>query len=80
MEAAVKVPLVRREFCRAYGTGIFEDWRGWPSFKVRFETAFWLGPVATAAGIIAGAQRQAKIRPKEKADRSRLFRIKNLII
>ena len=59
MEVAVKVPLVRHAFRRAYGTGIFEDWRVGPSFKVRFETAFWLEPVATAAGITADAQRQA---------------------
>ncbi|ETY75529.1 hypothetical protein [Lactiplantibacillus fabifermentans] len=60
MEVAVKVPLVRHDFGRAYGTDIFGDWRTLPSFKVRFETALWLEPVATAAGIIAGAQRQKK--------------------
>ncbi|KRO27797.1 hypothetical protein DY78_GL002859 [Lactiplantibacillus fabifermentans DSM 21115] len=45
-------------FCRTYGTDIFEDWRVGPSFKMRFETAFWLEPVATATGIATGAQRQ----------------------
>ncbi|ETY75428.1 hypothetical protein [Lactiplantibacillus fabifermentans] len=66
MEAAVQVPLVRREFGRAYGTDIFEDWRTLPSFKVRFETAFWLEPFATAAGIIADGQRQPqKKRPNQ---------------
>ncbi|ETY75354.1 hypothetical protein [Lactiplantibacillus fabifermentans] len=39
MEVAVKVPLVRCDFRRAYGTDIFEDWRVWPSFKARFATA-----------------------------------------
>ena len=58
MEVAVKMPLVRHDFGRAYGTDIFGDWRTLPSFKVRFETAFWLGPVATVTGIIASAQRQ----------------------
>ncbi|ETY73062.1 hypothetical protein LFAB_14720 [Lactiplantibacillus fabifermentans T30PCM01] len=28
------------------------------NFKVRFETAFWLEPVATATGITAGQKRQ----------------------
>ncbi|KRO27148.1 hypothetical protein [Lactiplantibacillus fabifermentans] len=48
-------------FCRTYGTDIFEDWRILPSFKVRFETAFWLEPVATATGIATDAQRQLRI-------------------
>ena len=58
MEVAVKVALVRHVFGRTYGTDIFEDWRVGPSFKVRFETAFWLEPVATTTGITADAQRQ----------------------
>ncbi|ETY75525.1 hypothetical protein [Lactiplantibacillus fabifermentans] len=63
MEAAVKVPLVRHAFGRAYGTDIFGDWRVRPSSKVRFETALWLEPVATMAGIIADAQRQISMLP-----------------
>ncbi len=39
MEVAVKVVLVRRDFCRTYTTDSFEDWWALPSFKVRFETA-----------------------------------------
>ncbi|KRO27437.1 hypothetical protein DY78_GL003184 [Lactiplantibacillus fabifermentans DSM 21115] len=58
MEVAVQVALVRHAFGRTYGTDIFEDWRVGPSFKVRFETAFWLEPVATATGIAADSQRQ----------------------
>ncbi|ETY75155.1 hypothetical protein [Lactiplantibacillus fabifermentans] len=58
MEVVVKVPLVRHGFGRAYGTDIFVDWRVGPSFKVRFETALWLEPVVTAAGIITDSQRQ----------------------
>ncbi|ETY73340.1 hypothetical protein LFAB_12920 [Lactiplantibacillus fabifermentans T30PCM01] len=50
--------LVRRGSCRTYTTDIFEDWRIVPSFKVRFETAFWLEPVASATGITAGRKRQ----------------------
>ncbi|ETY75554.1 hypothetical protein [Lactiplantibacillus fabifermentans] len=58
MEVAVQVALVRHGFGRAYATGIFEDCRVGSSFKVRFETAFWLEPVATATGIAADPQRQ----------------------
>ena len=58
MEVAVKVALVRRDFGRTYTTDIFEDWLVLPSSKVRFETALWLEPVATAAGITANSQRQ----------------------
>ncbi|WP_172643346.1 hypothetical protein [Lactiplantibacillus fabifermentans] len=61
MEAAVPVALARHAFSRTYGTDIFEDWRAWPSFKVRFETAFWLEPVATATGITADPQRQFQL-------------------
>ena len=64
MEVAVQVPLVRREFGRAYGTDIFEARQKPPIFKVRFVTAFWREPVATAAGIIADAQRQHKQQKK----------------
>ncbi|KRO24041.1 hypothetical protein [Lactiplantibacillus fabifermentans] len=46
---------------RTYATDIFEDWRVLPSFKVRFETAFWLEPVATATGIAADSQRQLRL-------------------
>ena len=61
MEAAVQVALARHAFGRVYATDIFEDWRFVTSFKVRFETAFWLEPVATATGIIADAQRQRRV-------------------
>ncbi|WP_056993528.1 hypothetical protein [Lactiplantibacillus fabifermentans] len=61
MEVAVQVALVRHAFGRTYATDIFEDWRAGPSFKVRFETAFWLEPVATATGIAADSQRQFRL-------------------
>ncbi|ETY74091.1 hypothetical protein [Lactiplantibacillus fabifermentans] len=66
MEVAVQVPLVRHDFRRAYGTDTFEDWRAGPSFKVRFETAFWLEPVATAAGITADRKRQVAFNPDSR--------------
>ena len=58
MEVAVSVPLVRRAFCRTYGTDIFWDWRVGPSSKVRFETAFQARTGRTATGITADSQRQ----------------------
>ncbi|KRO26629.1 hypothetical protein [Lactiplantibacillus fabifermentans] len=58
MEVAVQVVLVRHAFGRTNATGIFEDWWVGPSFKVMFETAFWLEPVATATGIADDSQRQ----------------------
>ncbi|ETY75359.1 hypothetical protein [Lactiplantibacillus fabifermentans] len=81
MEVAVQVALVRHAFGRAYTTDIFGDWRVWPSFKVRFETAFWLEPVATATGITDDLQRQLEpLPPQKKRHRQKCRCLKNIVI
>ncbi|ETY74742.1 hypothetical protein LFAB_05550 [Lactiplantibacillus fabifermentans T30PCM01] len=57
MEVAVQVALVRLFFAGFTPPTALTV----PSFKVRFETAFWLEPIATATGIATDSQRQFQI-------------------